>query len=179
MNLQRYEQVSQAADVSAFKRGMIDAAHDLGFGLISGVMIIEKPSPGSKAQYVPIGNTPADFLAASGDLENVKRDPVHRHVARAHTPLVYDQRLYVDAGAGDLWEMQAPFGYRTGIAVSVLMPTYRRFLLGVDREEALPTDSAKLSRMVADLQLLAIHAQDAAGRLLVPNKSAVGVPRLK
>lgn len=179
MNLQRYEQVSQAADVSAFKRGLIDAAHDLGFGLISGVMIVERPSPGAKAQYIPIGNTPAEFLAASGDLENVKRDPVHTHVARAHTPLVYDQRLYVDAGAGDLWEMQAPFGYRTGIAVSVLMPTYRRFLLGVDRDEALPSDSGRLSRMIADLQLLAIHAQDAAGRLLSPSQTAGDVPKLK
>ncbi len=179
MNLQRYEQVSQAADFASFRQGLIDAAHDLGFGLISGVMVIERPTPGAKKQYVPIGNTPAEFLAASGDLENVKRDPVHRHVARAHTPLIYDQRLYADADAGDLWEMQAPYGYRTGIAVSVLMPTYRRFLLGVDRDEALPRDPKKLNRMVADLQLLAIHAQDAAGRVLVPRTGRSDAPQLK
>lgn len=179
MNLQRYEQVSQAVDFASFRQGLIDAAYDLGFALISGVMVIERPSPGAKRQYVPIGNTPAEFLAASGDLENVKRDPVHRHIARAHTPLIYDQRLYADAGAGDLWEMQAPYGYRTGIAVSVLMPTYRRFLLGVDRDEALPRDAKKLNRMVADLQLLAIHAQEAAGRVLVPRDEAAKVPRLK
>ena len=73
-----------------------------------------------------------------------------------------------------MWEMQAPFGYRTGLAVSVHMPGYRRFLLGVDRNEALPSDPIRLNRMIADLQLLAVHAQDAAARLLVPLK----VPRL-
>ncbi len=179
MNLQRCEQVSHAKDFSSFKQGLVEAAHDLGFGLISGVMIIERPSPSAKTVYLPIGNTPAEFVAASGDLENVKRDPVQQHMARSHTPLVYDQRLYAEAGAGDLWEMQAPFGYRNGIAVSVLMPMHRRFLLGVDRDEALPRDSDKLSRMIADLQLLAIHAQDAAGRVLVPSEAPPNMPQLK
>ncbi len=91
------------------------------------------------------------------------------------TPLIYDQSLYVGAGAGDLWEMQAPFGYKAGLAVSVHMPGYRRFLLGVDRDKALPRDSARLNRMLADLQLLAIHAQDAAARLLVSSD----VPKLQ
>lgn len=175
MNLQRYEQVSQAADFASFRKGLIDFAHDMDFGLIAGVLAIERRGAGEKSEYIPIGNTPAEFLAAASSAENARRDPVHRHVMRNAAPLVYDQRLYVDANAGDLWEMQAPFGYRTGIAVSVHMPGYRRFLLGVDRAEALPTDPVKLSRMLADLQLLAVHAQDAAARLLVPTS----VPRLQ
>lgn len=175
MNLQRYEQVSQAANLASFRQGLIDFANDLDFGLISGVLAIERRGPGAKPEYISIGNTPAEFLAASSDPDNAKRDPVHSHVMRNAAPLVYDQRLYADAGAGDLWEMQAPFGYRTGLAVSVHMPGYRRFLLGVDREAALPTDPVKLNRMIADLQLLAVHAQDAAARLLVSAKA----PRLQ
>jgi len=170
MNLQRYEQVSQAADLTSFRQGLIDFANDLDFGLISGVLAVERRSPGAKTDYFSIGNTPAEFLAAQVDPENAKRDPVHRHVMRNAAPLIYDQNLYVSAEAGDLWEMQAPFGYRTGLAVSVHMPGYRRFLLGVDRHEALPSDSIKLNRMIADLQLLAVHAQDAAARLLVPTE---------
>jgi len=167
MNLQRYEQVSQAADFSSFRQGLIDFANDLDFGLISGVLATQRRSAGAKVDYVSVGNTPAEFLAAQVDPENAKRDPVHLHVMSNAAPLVYDQRLYVKAGAGDLWEMQAPFGYRTGLAVSVHMPGYRRFLLGVDRHEDLPSDPIKLNRMIADLQLLAVHAQDAAARLLV------------
>lgn len=174
MNLQRYEQVSQAADFASFRQGLIDFAHDLNFGLISGVLAVERRGPGAKTEYFSVGNTPAEFLAAQVDPENAKRDPVHRHVMTNAAPLIYDQRLYASAGAGDLWEMQAPFGYRTGLAVSVHMPGYRRFLLGVDRDEALPSDPIRLNRMIADLQLLAVHAQDAASRLLVPLK----VPRL-
>ena len=148
---------------------MIDFANDLDFGLISGVLAVERRSPGSKTEYFSVGNTPAEFLAAQVDPENAKRDPVHRHVMSNAAPLIYDQSLYAKAKAGDLWEMQAPFGYRTGLAVSVHMPGYRRFLLGVDRHEALPSDPIKLNRMIADLQLLAVHAQDAAARLLVPS----------
>ncbi|MCE4556069.1 helix-turn-helix transcriptional regulator [Roseateles cellulosilyticus] len=173
MNLQRYEQVSQAKNFADFRQGLIDFAHDMDFGLIAGVLAIER-GVGGKSEYIPIGNTPPEFLAAASNAENAQRDPVHRHVMRNAAPLIYDQRLYVDAGAGDLWEMQAPFGYRTGLAVSVHMPGYRRFLLGVDRERPLPTDPVKLSRMLADLQLLAVHAQDAASRLLMP----VAAPKL-
>jgi DNA-binding CsgD family transcriptional regulator len=177
MNLQRYEQVSQASDFAAFRQGLIDFAHDLDFGLISGVLAVERRGPGAKTEFFSVGNTPAEFLAAQVDPENAKRDPVHRHVMSNAAPLIYDQRLYASAGAGDLWEMQAPFGYRTGLAVSVHMPGYRRFLLGVDRDEALPSDPIRLNRMIADLQLLAVHAQDAAARLLVPMKQPRLAPR--
>lgn len=174
MNLQRYEQVSQAADLTSFRQGLIDFAHDMDFGLIAGVLAIERRGPRGQPEYFAIGNTPTEFLAAAHDPGNSKRDPVLTHVMRNAAPLIYDQKLYVDADAGDLWEMQAPFGYRTGIAVSVHMPGYRRFLLGVDRDAALPSDPIKLSRMLADLQLLAVHAQDAAARLLGPTN----LPRL-
>jgi len=176
MNFQRYEQVSQAADLTSFRQGLIDFASDLDFGLISGVLAVERRGPGTKTEYFSIGNTPAEFLAAQVDPENAKRDPVHRHIMSNAAPLVYDQSLYVDAQAGDLWEMQAPFGYRTGLAVSVHMPGYRRFLLGVDRDNPLPGDPIKLNRMIADLQLLAVHAQDAAARLLVTVNKAPRLP---
>lgn len=178
MNLQRYEQVSQAADFTSFRQGLIDFAHDMDFGLIAGVLAFEHRGPGAKTEYVTISNTPAGFLEAFNDASNAKRDPVHRHVMHNAAPLIYDQKLYVGAGAGDLWEMQAPFGYRTGLAVSVHMPGYRRFLLGVDREKALPKDPLKLNRMLADLQLLAVHAQDAAARLLLSSKGVEDRPKL-
>ena len=60
------------------------------------------------------------------------------------------------------------FGYNTGIAMALHLPEGRHFVLGVDRDKPLPADAAELQRVVADLQLFAVHAQDAAMRILVP-----------
>jgi len=169
MNLQRYEQVSQAADLTSFRQGLIDFANELDFGLVVGVMAVQTRGPGGKTDYYSIGNTPQKFLDAQRDPDFARRDPVHQRLMSQSTPLIYDQDFYVEAGAGELWEMVAPFGYRTGVAVGVHMPGYRRLLLGVDRDKPLPKNSVDLNRMIADLQLLAVHAQDAAARLLVPS----------
>lgn len=179
MNLQRYEQVSHAQDLTSFKQGLIDFANDLDFGLVVGVLAIEHRGPGMTPEYISVGNTPQQFLEASKDPQNARRDPVHQRLMRQSTPLIYDQDFYVNADAGDLWEVHAPFGYRTGIAVGVHMPGYRRLLLGVDREKPLPRDPVKLNRMIADLQLLAVHAQDAAARLLVSTRETALKPKLQ
>lgn len=171
MNLQRYEQVSQAEDLTTFRQGLIDFANDLDFGLVVGMLAIEHRGPGAKTEYVAVGNTPEAFLEISRDNSFARRDPVHQRLTHLTKPLIYDQAFYVDAGAGELWEMYAPFGYRTGVAVGVQMSGYRRLLLGMDREAPLPKDPSKLNRMIADLQLLAVHAQEAAGRLLLSQRS--------
>jgi DNA-binding CsgD family transcriptional regulator len=41
-----------------------------------------------------------------------------------------------------------------------------------------PADPGELTRMVADLQLFAVHAQDAALRILVPSPADPSVPSL-
>src|SRR5262249_9095561 len=61
MNLQRYEQVSQAEDLTSFRQGLIDFANDLDFGLVVGVLAIEHRGPGAKTEYVAVGNTPEAF----------------------------------------------------------------------------------------------------------------------
>jgi DNA-binding CsgD family transcriptional regulator len=94
-------------------------------------------------------------------------------------PVVYDQSLYVKDGAADLWETQAAFGYRAGISMALHLPGGRHFLMGVDRDRALSNDDAEVTRMMADLQLLAVHAQDAAVRLLLDEaQERMGLPRL-
>ena len=91
-----------------------------------------------------------------------------QHCRRQSVPIIWDQETYIDQGLGDLWEQQATFGYRTGIAMALHLPEGKHFLLGVDRDQDLPGDPDELQRVVADLQLFAVHAQDAALRLLVP-----------
>jgi DNA-binding CsgD family transcriptional regulator len=82
-------------------------------------------------------------------------------------PIVWTQKTYLEHGAIELWDAQAQFGYRNGIAMALHMPDGRHFMIGVDRDQGLPADSGELTRIVADLQLFAVHAQDAALRILV------------
>ena len=82
------------------------------------------------------------------------------------------------SGAADLWEQQASFGYCTGIAMALHLPEGKHFQLGVDRDQPLPERPDELQRLVADLQLFAVHAQEAALRLLVPQVSQPERPAL-
>ena len=58
------------------------------------------------------------------------------------------------------------------------MPEGRHFVLGVDRDKPIPADRHAVTRLVADLQLFAVHAQDAAQRILAPPASVPGAPSL-
>jgi DNA-binding CsgD family transcriptional regulator len=164
--LQKYLDISQAPDKESFRRRLIAFAHHMDFPLVSAVLMgnhahaLEEFSP-----YV--GNRPADFLNESFDSKNQVADPVLTRLRHRGVPFFYDQKFYVENGAPDLWEHAAPWGFRTGICVSLQLSDDKIFMLGLDRERDLPTDERDLTRMLADLQFLAAHAQDAACRLLV------------
>jgi DNA-binding CsgD family transcriptional regulator len=117
---------------------------------------------------VTVHNTPPAYLGTFKDEGESRRDPVLQHCKRNTVPIIWNQKTYLDQGAIDQWEHQAFYGYRNGIAMALHMPEGRHFMIGVDRGEALPGDRGELTRLVADLQLFAVHAQDTALRVLVP-----------
>jgi DNA-binding CsgD family transcriptional regulator len=150
---------------------LVRFANDLGFGIISGALVIEQ-SVGRVSSF-HFGNTPEALQGTYESQDIGKRSPVMRRLKRLSAPFVYDQSMYVNEEAGDLWEMQARFGYKTGIAMALHLPGGKHFIMGVDRDQPLPTDDAVVTRMMADLQLLAVHAQETAVRLLAPDASEV------
>ena len=164
MRLQRFVDISQASSTASLKKQLVDIAHAMDFGLVLAVVITERP--GVDPHVARVGNTPEAFEKASTSFEGLARDPVNKRLKKGSLPVVYDQGLYVKEQAGDLWEEQAPFGYRTGISVGLHLPGNRHFLLGMDRDAPLPKGDEAMTRMLADLQLLAVHTQDAAIRLL-------------
>jgi DNA-binding CsgD family transcriptional regulator len=176
MQLQRYLDVSQAGTVDALRQQLVGFANHIGFGLVNAMLMLERP--GMKAAMYTVSNMPNGFEEASKDNTDSSRDPVLKRLKRLNVPFLYDQELYAAEGAGDLWEQQAAFGYKTGIAVALHLPAHRHFLLGFDREQALPKQDDKLIRMLADLQFLAVHAQDAAMRLLVSSDDPSHPPKL-
>jgi DNA-binding CsgD family transcriptional regulator len=93
---------------------------------------------------------------------------VFERLRRQRSPFFYNQELYVDAGVPELWEIAAPWGFRTGICLSLKFSEKSIFLFGVDRERDLPSAETKVERMFADMRLFATFAYDAAERLLGP-----------
>lgn len=161
-----YSSVLQARSREEFRDEVVRFTHRLGFDTVSAITVIDHGL--GKSEFINVDNTPVEFTQTYCDPVLQRRDPVMQHVRRQSVPIVWDQETYVERGMGDLWEHQASFGYRTGIAMALHLPDGKHFLFGVDREQELPRDTEELQRLVADLQLFAVHAQDAALRLLVP-----------
>lgn len=178
MLLQRCFEVSQAPDLESFRNELVKIAAEMGFGLVTGALVVENPLERGQAGYHLVSNMPKAFKDSAADPRLVQRDPVVRRMKELSVPFFYDQELYVREGAGELWEEQASYGYKSGIAVALHLPEHRHFLLGVDRDLPLPRDFEHLARLMAELQFLAVHAQAGATRLLLPASPAADLPKL-
>ncbi len=177
MNYQQLIDVGLSEDLNAFERRLIETADALGFPIISGVLM-RGMLQDVDVQISSFGNTPAGYLDVAKDLGEARRDPVMAKLMTQPVPVIYDQQTYAASGAGEIWEAQAPYGYKTGIAVKLHLPGGKHFLLGVDRDEALPAPGQQLTQMIAGLQLLAAHALTAADRLLGPKVDKSDLPKL-
>ena len=159
-----FTSVMQASSRDELLAKIVGFTKRLGFDTVSATVVQDHAN--AESEFTTIDNTPAAYRTQFDDFEKGRSDPVMQHCRRRGTPIIWNQQTYVAAGQGDKWEAQAPFGYRHGIALALHLPEGRHFSLGVDRDQALPADSAELTRLTADLQLFAVHAQEAALRLL-------------
>ncbi len=161
-----YSSVLQARNRDEFRDEVVRFTQSLGFQTFTALTVVDHGM--GQSEFISVHNTPQDYEQSAADPSAYRRDPVMQHCKRQSVPIIWDQDTYVVQGLGDLWEEQASFGYHTGIAMALHLPEGRHFLLGVDRDQPLPGDAGELQRVVADLQLFAVHAQDAALRLMLP-----------
>jgi len=171
-----YSSVLQAQDRDEFRDEVVRFGRALGFETVSAMAVIDRGI--GRSDFVVVDNTPQEWRGAFNDPRAMQRDPVMQHCKRQSLPIIWDQGTYTSQGQGELWEEQARYGYQTGIAMALHLPEGKHFMLGVDRDRALPSDRHELTRVVADLQLFAVHALDAAMRVLVPGDAALDVPSL-
>jgi len=148
----------------------------LGFETVNATVIVDHFR--GEPEFIWVDNMPVAYAHLSESVENARQDPVAQHCKRASVPIIWNQDTYTSQGQGERWEIQARFGYRTGIALALHMPEGRHFFLAVDRDQKLPESSVEVTRMVADLQLFAVHAQDAAQRVLLPALPQADLPSL-
>ena len=172
-----YMAVMQAASQDEFLTEIVRFSKQLGFETVSATLVIDHML--GESEFITVANTPEAYRDAFQSPDNWKRDPVMQHCKRNSMPLIWGQHTYTAEGAGEVWEEQGVYGYRTGIAMALHLPEGKHFMLGVDRDQPVPSDPVELTRMVADLQLLTVHANEAAARLLLPKAKPPGdVPAL-
>jgi DNA-binding CsgD family transcriptional regulator len=155
---------------------LVSFTRRLGFETVAATAVVDHFR--AEPEFITVDNSPAAYRASFENLDDGKRDPVMQHCKRASVPIIWNQDTYTSSGQGEKWELQARFGYRTGIALALHLPEGRHFLMGVDRDQSLPAAPAEVTRIVADLQLFAVHAQDAALRLLLPASPQPDIPTL-
>lgn len=171
-----YTSVLEAKTRDEFRGEVVRFAHNLGFEIVSAIAVVDRP--GLDAEFFSVENAPPGFDSVYADGSAAKLDPVMQHVKHQSVPIIWDQGTYTSKGLGPMWEEQAQFGFRTGVCLALHLRDSRHFVLGVDRSQALPNESSAVSRLVADLQLFAVYAQDTALRLLVPDVIASERPKL-
>ncbi len=171
-----YASVLGAGSRDEFRGEVVRFARALGFNTVSAISVFDLGI--GRSEIVSVDNAPQGYAESINDVPAMRRDPVMQHCRRYSMPIVWSQDTYTQSGLGELWEEQASFGYCTGIAMALHLPQGRHFALGVERDKPLPSDRGELTRIVADLQLFAVHAQDAAMRVLAPDLAMTDLPAL-
>jgi DNA-binding CsgD family transcriptional regulator len=171
-----YQSVLEARSRDAFRHELDRFTKSMAFETFSAITVVDHAL--GRSDFIVLDNCPNGFREAMDNPQLHQRDPVMQHCKRQSVPIVWDQATYENNGASELWEAQAGFGYRTGICMALHLPEGRHFLLGMDRSDALPRDSGQLTRMVADMQLFAVHALDTALRILLPPEQQLEKPHL-
>src|SRR5258706_1076056 len=175
MLLSDFTSVQAIASKAELLEEVVRFARRLGFDIVNAMVVVDGLS--NDPQFIAVHNTPAAYLDRFEDLSVARLDPVMQHCKRTNVPIVWTQDTYIGADRGEMWEEQAPFGYRTGIAFALHLPRGRHFVIGVDRDQPLPLCAKELTRMVAELQLFGVQAQEAALRVLLREPLMNGLPQ--
>ena len=171
-----FSEVLKSRNRDEFQGEVVAFTKRLGFDTFAATVVIDHML--GQAEFITIDNTPGAYKDAFNSTNNGRRDPVMQHCKRKSVPIIWDQSTYVQSGLADKWEEQARFGMSNGICLALHMPEGRHFILGVERDQPMTGDSNELTRVVADLQLFAVYAQEAALRILVPSSPDPSVPSL-
>ena len=159
-------EVLHATSVKDYKRLIVDYANGLGFETV-GAMVISKHSP-TLTEFQTVTNAPEAFLDEFHNQEHAGIDPVNKHCASSSSPIVWDRQTYARSSTDALWELQEPFGYRSGIAVAMHLGRGRHFMFGANWSRDRCEGARNFKAIAEDLLRFAEHAQASAFELCLP-----------
>jgi DNA-binding CsgD family transcriptional regulator len=173
---QGYVAVLEAKTCDELRDCFVAFGSERGFERVGGLAVVERPR--DQPLYVALDNMPVEYLQLADEPSRGQQDPVVQHCKRSSVPITWSQDTYTRRGLGSLWEEQEVHGYGHGIALALHLPHGRHFVFGVNRRSPLPDSPVELTRLVADVQLFAVHAWEAASRLLPSTAQLIDVPAL-
>ncbi len=153
------------------KRELVSFAENLGFVHACAFMTMRKAAT-SSYKIADVNNFQDSWTKTCRDEALIAKDPVIQHSTKSNLPLVWNQSLYVKAGAGDLWEIFKANSFDSGIAISMRDHLGNGYKIGLARDQPLTSDPRELSRLVADAQLFGTFAQSAMNRIWNPDPEA-------
>jgi DNA-binding CsgD family transcriptional regulator len=161
----RITDVLDVRGVSELKDAVVQFATKLDFESVSAMLVIDKA--GGPSEFVTVDNVSDRYRTLFNDPSRFV-NPVMGHCKLHGTPIVWDRETYVRGKATDIWEAQAPYGVRCGIAFALHLPRNLHFFLGVSRWDDLPARVEHVTQLVAELQLFTTYASEAAIPILKP-----------
>jgi DNA-binding CsgD family transcriptional regulator len=168
--------IVETQSVDEFRDKLVRYAQNLGFRIGASMWVVDKLQ--GPPDFIRVNNIPAVLTDRVLDTSIQIRDPVMQHCKRSALPIIWDRDTYATDSTIELWEEQASYGFCTGVATAMHLPRGRHFMIGVSHDQPLNKSPEEITRVVADLQLFAVHAMDAASRLLDPPAAASDQPRL-
>jgi len=168
--------VTKAATLDDVRAEVVNFTRRLGFETVSALAMSKHRRMAGRTASVH--NTPQAWTEQHFDAAIGKRDPVLSHLNSSRAPIIWNRDTYSRNGEMELYEAQRTFGYATGIAVGIEVGARDMFLFGVDRADDLPESAQELSRLVADVNLFALHVQQALWQFAALDDERAGCPEM-
>jgi DNA-binding CsgD family transcriptional regulator len=171
MATELYASLMNVSTETTLLKELVSFSENLGFNQACAVMVIRKAGS-SRFESKVIENYQQSWKEASRVSSSIASDPIVKHSSASVLPLVWGKSLYEKANAADLWDNAKPFGFDSGIAISLRDHLGNVYKIGLSRDQPLTSDSRELSRLVADTQLFGAFAQSAMMRIWNPKPEA-------
>lgn len=168
MLLPQYEGLLHAESLDVFQQELAKCVRSAGFSTFSAFTLVYDIRTGHR-EKADVNNLPAAFQEEHSDDEIGAQDPLLIQLKNTKLPIAWDADTYYSAGAADMYDRQAFHGLRSGVAMLMRLPNRDLFAFGMDSNEPqFASNPSDMQRLVAEVQLVAVHAQEAMIRLIRP-----------
>ena len=167
--------VSKCTTRDEFRQAVGSATRHLGFDSFTATVVIDH-MPG-EAEFITVDSSPGSPSGASEGLSARRADRWLQRCRGNPAPIVWGASQPNSRAATG---RKRPRRARAngGICLALHLPQGRHFLFGVGSQDARSLAPDELTRVVADLQLMAIEAQCAAMQILLPAPIDANLPSL-
>jgi len=152
--------------VKEFSKRLFTFTESLGFGTVAATVITDHSR--TLTEFQTVTNVPPAYLGEFENLDLSRIDPVSQHCKTSSAPIVWDRRTYASEREQELWQRQAAFGLRSGVAFAMHPGKGRHFMFGADWSYDRCASVRHFRRLAEDLLEFAAHAQAAAFELCQP-----------